>query len=104
MSTRLKHAKTSIRGNNIKWLNSIVHSHDFICDCPTPLQHAVILILQQEPEIDFTTPEKDLIRKCLGDTTTAATATDPGPDAFGDEEGILEELFKEDIGEEDNTG
>lgn len=102
MSTRLKHPKTSIRSNNIKWLNSIVHGHDFICDCSTPLQHAIILILQQEPDIDFTPIEKDIIRKCLGDTTTAVSAGDH--EDFGVEEGVLEDLFKEGIGEEDIAG
>lgn len=102
MTTRLKYPKTSIRSNNIKWLNSIVHGHDFICDCSSPLQHAVVLIFQQEPQLDLTTPEKDLIRKCLGDTITAASAGDP--EDFGVEEGVLEDLFKEDIGEEDTAG
>lgn len=103
MSTRLKPCKASLKQNNLKWMNSMVHTHDFFCDCPNPLQHIVILIFQQEPDIDFTPIEKDIIRKCLGDTTTETTATVPEDD-FGVEEGVLEDLFKHDFGEEKDTG
>ena len=102
MSTRLQPAKSSLRQNNIKWLNSIVHSHDFFCDCPTPLQHAVVLIFQQEPDLDFKPIEKDLLKKCLGEATTANTAT--AQEDYGIEEGTLEDLFKEDFGEENVAG
>ncbi len=81
----------------------MVHMHDFFCDCPTPLQHAVILIFQQEPDLDFKPNERDLIKKCLGEPTTAATATGPEED-YGIEEGTLEDLFKEDFGDEDTAG
>lgn len=80
-------------------MNSMVHTHDMFCDCPTPLQHIVILIFQQEPQLDFKPLEIDLIKKCLTGERGDVTATDH--DADGLEEGTLEDLFKEDFGEED---
>lgn len=102
MTTRLIQPKPSLRQQNLKWMNGMVHYHDIFCDCCTPLQHIIILILQQEPELDFKPIEKDLIRRCLGDTTTAVTAT--GPEEPGLEEGVLEDLFKESFGEDVATG
>lgn len=102
MSTRIVPAKSTLRQNNLKCMNMMVHAHDMICDCPTPLQHIVILIFQQEPDLDFKPIEKDLIKKCLTGEHTDRTATDNADD--GVEEGLLDALFKEDFGEEDNTG
>lgn len=102
MTTRLKPTKSSIRQNNLKWMNAMVHSHDFFCDCSTPLQHAVVLIFQEEPDLDFKPNEKDLIKKCLGETTTEDG--DTAQDDCGIEEGTLEDLFKEDFGEENVDG
>lgn len=80
-------------------MNSMVQLHDNFCDCSGPLQHIIILIFQQEPEIKFKPIEQDIIKRCLSGDTAAAGAT--GQEEDGLEPGLLEDLFKEDIGEED---
>lgn len=101
MTTRIIPTKDSIKQKNLKWMNLLVHSHDIFCDCETPLQHTIILICQQEPEIKLKPIEKDIVKRCLiGEPTdTAGTAADDGV-----EEGLLDALFKEDFGEEDTAG
>lgn len=76
----------------------LVHCHDIMCNCPSPLEHTAALIFEQEPELNFKPPEKDLIRKCLT-TTTATDGAAEDPDAFEEED--LENLFKENFGEDD---
>ncbi len=83
-------------------MNNLVHTHDIMCDCPHPLEHTAILIFEQEPELKFTTPEQDIIKKCLTTNTGDIVADDHDNDAFG--EGDLEDLFKEDFGEENTDG
>ena len=78
----------------------MVHTHDMICECPTPLEHIIVHLFQQEPELRFKTPEKDLIKKCLTTTTTDGAVADPGD--IG--EGELNALFAQDFGEEDTAG
>lgn len=95
MTTRFQPTKSNYKQQQLKWTNWLVHAHDMLCDCPKPLEHTAVLIFQQEPELQFTTPEKDLIKKCI--------SSDHGEDAgavddFGDD---LEDLFKDDIGDED---
>lgn len=80
-------------------MNMLAHIHDTNCDCYNPLEHTIVLILEQEKELKFKAPEKDLLRKCIGDAATAGEGADP--DGFT--EGDLEDLFKEDGGEE-NAG
>lgn len=79
-------------------MNMLVHCHDIMCECPSPLEHTAALIFEQEPELRFNTPEKDLIKKCLTTGTDIADAAGD-PDGFG--EGDLEDLFKENFGEDD---
>lgn len=80
----------------------ITHTHDIFCDCYDPITHTAALIFEQEPDLKFSPPEKDIIKKCLtGDDTTAATKEE-NPDGIG--EGDLDALFTEDFGEENLTG
>lgn len=103
MSTRYKPPKCSLRQQKLKWMNSLVHTHDIFCDCPHPLEHTAYMIFEQEPELKFTTPEQDTIKKCLTSTTGMdIVADDHDNDGFG--EGDLEDLFKEDFGEENTEG
>lgn len=97
MSTRYIPTKSSLKQKKLQWINLICHDHDIFCDCPSPLEHTIILIAEQEPQLRFKPPEKDLLKKCL--TTTDTTKEDGDQDGFG--EGDLEDLFKEDFGEED---
>lgn len=84
-------------------MNSLVHTHDIFCDCPHPLEHTAFMIFEQEPELKFTPPEQDTIKKCLTTTTGMdIVADDHDNDGFG--EGDLEDLFKEDFGEENTEG
>lgn len=80
----------------------LVHTHDLFCDCPHPVDHTAAFIFQQEKELKFTTPEKDLIKKCLGgepDTLAVAVAQE---DDFGP--GDLDALFGDLPTEDADTG
>lgn len=79
----------------------IVHTHDFICDCPNPVEHTAAFIFQQEKELKFTTPEKDLIKQCLGGEPAIIAAVDHEDD-FGP--GDLDALFGEIDTEDAGTG
>lgn len=102
MTTRLVPAKPTIRQQNLKWMNLMIHCHDMMCDCPTPLQHIIVHIFQTEPEIDFKPIEKDLIKRCITGETTTAVGVDHEEDAL--DAATLEDLFKENTGEEGTTG
>lgn len=78
----------------------IVHTHDMFCDCCKPLECTIGLIITQEPELHFNTAEKDSLKKCLSGDATTTAATDGDHDVLG--EGDLEDLFKEDFGEDAN--
>lgn len=80
----------------------LAHIHDNICDCNQPIVHTAALIFEEEPDLKFSPPELDIIKKCLTGETTAIAATDHEPDVIG--EGDLEDLFKEDFGDEKSTG
>lgn len=74
--------------------------HDVFCNCYNPVTHTAAFLFEKEPELTFSTPEKDLIQKCLsGDAATPA-----GEDADTLEAGDLDTLFKEPFEEEDATG
>ncbi len=102
MSTRFIPAKPTLRQKKLQWMNLLAHIHDEKCDCPNPMEHTCMLIFEQEKELKFTTPEKDLIQKCLSGDTTTADHGDPTDDVIGD--GELAALFAEELGEEENTG
>ena len=102
MSTRYKKPTATIKQNKLKWMNQLCHTHDMLCDCPNPLEHTILLICEQERDLKFNPNEKDLIKQCLTTADTATVATDQDNDGFG--EGDLEDLFKEDFGEENTEG
>ncbi len=100
MSDRYIPTKDSHRQKQLKWMNGLCYLHDNFCDCYNPLAHTVALICEKEPKIQFSTPEKQLIQKCLSgeeDTAIVHTATD----GEGIQEGDLEKLFEEPFGEDD---
>mgnify|MGYP002699997134 CR=1 FL=1 len=82
----------------IKFVNAVVHLHDMQCDCNSPLEHSVDIIFTQEKNLRFNAQEKQKIRKCL--TTQEDGDLEEGVDALG--EGVLEALFEQDFGEEEN--
>lgn len=83
-------------------MNLITHCHDIFCDCYNPLVHTAALIFEQEADLKFSTPELDIIKKCISGDHTDVAATDHEPDGIG--EGDLDILFQEDFGEEKDTG
>lgn len=87
---------TSIRRKNLDFTNGVATLHALICDCEKPLEHAVYIIVDQEPGLKFNKKTSDKIKKCLTseDGPTAADAID------GLEDGELENLFAEDITED----
>lgn len=91
--------KDTLRQKKLKWMNFLCHAHDMNCDCCNPLECTVRLIFEQEKDLKFTTPEKDLIKKCVTgeETHTGGDAADQ--DIIG--EGDLDALFGEDFGEND---
>lgn len=69
--------------------------HDMICHCDKSLQHIILGILEQEPQLPFTEGEKETIKKCL---STGDHGDDAG-DTLGD--GDLDRLFADDVFEEE---
>lgn len=102
MSTRFIPARLTLRQQKLTWMNMLAHIHDERCNCSSPMEHTVSLIFEEERHLKFNAPEKDLIKKCLtGEDTTPADG-DQQEDVIG--EGDLDALFKEDFGDEENTG
>ncbi len=94
MSTRYIPTKDSFRQKKLKWINSLCQLHDTWCDCYNPIQHTIILLFEQEPQLEFTPPEKDIIKKCLsGDAPT--TKEDGDTIQEGDLAAIFQEPFEE---------
>lgn len=92
--TRYIPTKSTKRQNDLKWLNLLHHVHGCFCDCDNGITHTAAFIFEQEKELKFTPPEKDIIKQCLSGDVTTATAGDQGIDGFTGEE--LETLFNED--------
>lgn len=102
MSTRWITPKATLRQTQLKWMNFIVHTHDLFCDCPKPVEHTAAFIFQQEQNLQFTPPEKDIIKKCLGGEPATPAGDVHEEDDFGP--GDLDVLFGEDFGEDTDTG
>lgn len=81
----------------LQLVNGFVHFHDMICKCPTPLEHCVASIFEQENHLRFNKETKTLIQKCLG---TTEDHTGGAADDYI-EQGDLDTLFAEDFGEDD---
>ncbi len=81
-------------------LNSICHDHDMWCSCGEPLKHTINVIFTYAGPTNFSEPEKQIIRKCLGDTTEEDGAGDPDLGGVTGEE--LEKLFEQDGDPEDD--
>lgn len=92
-----KNPPYSTKHKGLNFINSICSNHDLHCGCDKPLQHAIIGIIEQEPNLQFNKEESDIIRKCL---TSGDHTGEDVVDTFGD--GELEKLFEGDFGEEDD--
>lgn len=99
MSHYQKNIPTSRKSQNLQWINTMVNVHDLKCFCEQPLQHIILGIVEQEPDLKFNPEDSKKIEKCL--TTTENGATD-AVETFGGDE--LEQLFAENFGEEDADG
>lgn len=97
MSTRFRPTKSTLKQTKLKWMNLLHHCHDAFCDCDHGITHTILHIFEQENHHNFTAPEKDFIKSCLSGEKTTITA---GDHEEGFTEGDLEELFKEDVGED----
>ena len=82
-------------------MNSICQLHDIFCDCYHPLEHTITTIIEKEGSLQFSAPEKQLIKKCLSGEEITTTVPSDG-DADGVEEGVLEKLFEEPFTEDDS--
>lgn len=102
MTTRWITSKATLRQQQLKWMNMIVACHDVFCDCPNAVTHTAAFIFQKEPELHFSTPEKDLIRKCLGGEPVSHAGDGTEEEIIGP--GDLDALFGDDFGENDDTG
>ncbi len=82
----------------INWMNTIVHVHDLQCNCDSPLEHTILHITNQEPNLRFSEKQKKNLKRCLFTEDTIVKEEEP----FG--EGELEALFAlEDGGDIDTT-
>lgn len=102
MSTRFIPSKPTLRQQKLQWMNMLAHIHDQKCDCNNPMEHTLMLIVEEEPSLKLRTPEIDLIKKCITGETTTEKDGDQEPDGIG--EGELDALFKDDFGEENTDG
>lgn len=94
--SRLIPPKYNSKEKQIQFINSIVHNHDFLCGCQSPLECTILLIHNQEKHLRFTKEEKQKLQQWLGTTTKEEEEED-----FGD--GVLESLFSTDFGEKEDT-
>lgn len=78
-------------------LNSIFTSHDLCCGCPDPPTHLLHLIAPIVKPEHLNKEEKATIRKCLSGIIEEEDPT--GEDGFAP--GDLEQLFADDVGEND---
>lgn len=97
MSTFLQKRKYEDRALELQLLNQLISSHDLCCGCEKPLDHITYLCINtfdaSNPKIQQT--------KCLlfGETTGETADTKDAVDALFD--GELEELFAQDVTEDD---
>nr|UHS18338.1 MAG: hypothetical protein [Betatorquevirus sp.] len=91
---------SSLRQQELKWINLMHESHDFFCHCDEPDLHFLVCINKfstcPKPELDI----KNI--KCLltGDTTRIATEETTTGEDGGFLDGELETLFDENNGTE----
>ncbi len=84
---------------SLQWRNMIVHFHDIICKCNSPLEHTIDNIICNEPNLRLPESTKKQLQKCLSGTA------DTGADAAADDglqDGDLEALFADT--DENDTG
>lgn len=99
MFSSWKTPTSSKRQQELQWIGIINSTHDQICHCDDPTLHLLYCINKfsgiQKPEIDINNI------KCLliGSPTTSKETSTTIDDA-GLEEGELENLFAEDIGQQ----
>lgn len=78
------------RGLQTQWMNLIFQSHELICGCNDPIEHATQL------------------SKCHPTTTTTGEEDGQKEQPGGEEDvllpGDLDKLFEEDVFDEENTG
>lgn len=86
------------RKNQLKFINLCISAHDFGCDCDKPGFHTLKILTQQIYK-ELEEKDKQEIKKCLGETTTADGDGD-ALDALDDVD--LDALFGEDT--TDDTG
>lgn len=99
MTHRYIPTNSTYRQNQLKWLNILHHVHGSFCDCPNGMAHTTALIFENNPDLQFSPPEKDIIKSCLsGENTGDKDGENHGVDGFTGEE--LELLFKEPDGED----
>lgn len=95
MTNYYKPITWSKKHRDLDWINTVTAIHDLQCACDQPLEHTIIQITKQEPNLRFSKEDKELIKKCL---TGGDQPTTDAVDDFGD--GELERLFAEDVGED----
>lgn len=91
--------KDTLRQKKLKWMNFLCHAHDIHCDCANPLECTVVLIFNQEKELKFRPPERDLIIKCVTGEETRTDGDAVDQDIIGKED--LDALFGDDFGDTD---
>ena len=86
----------SPRRKTLDFTNAVASLHDLTCDCNKPLEHAIDLLVTQEPGLKLNKETSEKIKKCL--TTEAIPGAVDAIDGL--EDGDLEDLFAEDITED----
>ncbi|AZK35874.1 hypothetical protein ORF2 [Torque teno mini virus 10] len=90
MSSLMREPDLGPQALQLQWLNTIVTTHGLICSCEQPWKHLQQLLNTKNGKWLY-----------IGDGTDAATQTGKEENHIKEEdpidEGILEELFKEDF-------
>lgn len=88
----------SFKQLQLDWKNLLVHVHDNLCACDSPIEHTIHNLTENPKELRLSTATKKQLQQCL--TTTDAHIKKDVIDGFAD--GELDALFAQDT--EEDTG
>lgn len=103
MSSVWKYPTSSPRKQELLWMNIFYSTHDQFCECDDPVLHFMVLVNRDSNTKKPTSDIKNI--KCLltGKITTEEDTKPEDLDDLDIEDGELEKLFAEDVGEGTST-
>ncbi len=95
MSHLYKPTKYTLKQQQNQTTNLLCGIHDIYCFCQHPVKHILLSWAEKGEKIPVTKAEKEKVLQCLSTTEEDIVPED------GFEDGDLEELFAEPLGEDD---